>query len=195
MHIDLLSPSSFAAGQPHDQYRWLRENAPVTGTRSRTARGFWAVTRYDDVWTVDRDFQTYSSEPTIMIADPLQGSRRHAGGYKMMLMMDPPEHTAFRKLIRAEFTLPAARLRGRAASQRLARQIVDAVIEKGECDFVADVAGEMPSYVIAELMGLPLDDGRELYKLTEIIHSAPEALPPGAGGRGGRQDVRVRPRA
>ena len=102
----------------------------------------------------------------------------------MMLMMDPPEHTAFRKLIRAEFTLPAARLREERI-QALARQIVDAVIEKGECDFVAEVAGEMPSFVIAELMGLPLDDGRELYKLTETIHTAPEALPPGAGGAGG----------
>ena len=59
------------------------------------------------------------------------------------------------------------------------------MIEKGECDFVAEVAGEMPSYVIAELMGMPLDDGRELYKLTETIHSAPETLPPGAGARGG----------
>jgi cytochrome P450 len=65
----------------------------------------------------------------------------------------------------------------------LAKQIVDAVIDRGECDFVADVAGEMPSFVIAELMGLPLSDGRELYKLTEVIHTAPEALPPGAGGQ------------
>ena len=55
--------------------------------------------------------------------------------------------------------------------QQLARQIVDEVIEKGECDFVSQVAGEMPSYVIAELMGMPLDDGRELYKLTEAIHT------------------------
>jgi cytochrome P450 len=47
---------------------------------------------------------------------------------------------------------------------------------------VADVAGEMPSFVIAELMGLPLDDGRELYKLTEAIHTAPKAQAPGAGG-------------
>ena len=64
----------------------------------------------------------------------------------------------------------------------MARQIVDAVIERGECDFVADIAGEMPSYVIAELMGLPLDDGRKLYQLTETIHSAPEAVPEGAQG-------------
>ncbi len=65
--------------------------------------------------------------------------------------------------------------------QQLARQIVNEVIERGECDFVTQVAGEMPSYVIAELMGLPLDDGRELYKLTEIIHTSPEAQKPGEG--------------
>jgi cytochrome P450 len=181
MKIDLLSPASFAAGQPHDQYRWLREHAPVRWHDEPGGKGFWAVTRHADVWAVDRGFQDFSSEPTIMITDPLEGVGQGFGPYKMMLMMDPPEHTAFRKLIRQEFTLPAARLR-EARIKALAKQIVDAVIEKGECDFVADVAGEMPSFVIAELMGLPLEDGRELYKLTEIIHTAPEALPPGAGG-------------
>lgn len=182
MKIDLLSPERFSGGQPHDQFRWLRDHDPVHWHEEPGGKGFWAVTRFDDVWTVDRDFQTYSSEPTIMISDPAAESGTNFGPYKMMLMMDPPEHTAFRKLIRSEFTQPAAHVReGRI--QDLARQIVDAVIDRGECDFVADVAGEMPSYVIAELMGLPLDDGRELYKLTEIIHTAPEALPPGAGGQ------------
>jgi cytochrome P450 len=181
MKIDLLSPSTFAAGQPHDQFAWLREHQPVHWHEEPDGAGFWAVTRYDDVWAIDRDFQAFSSEPTIMITDPLA----EAGGfgpYKMMLMMDPPDHTAFRKLIRGEFTLPAARLR-QDRIQALARQIVDDVIERGECDFVSEVAGEMPSFVIAELMGLPLTDGRELYKLTEVIHTAPEALPPGAGGQ------------
>ncbi len=181
MKIDLLSPDSFANGQPHDQFAWLRENAPVHWHDEPDGPGFWAVTRHADVWAVDRDFQTYSSEPTIMINDPLAG----AGGFgphKMMLMMDPPEHTASRKLIRSEFTEPAARLREERI-HALAKQIVDAVIERGTCDFVDQVAGEMPSFVIAELMGLPLSDGRELYKLTEIIHTAPEALAPGAGGQ------------
>ncbi len=181
MKIDLLSPESFAAGQPHDQFGWLRQNAPVFRHEEPNGRGFWAVTRHADVWAVDRDWQNYSSEPTIMINDPLAESGSSFGPYKMMLMMDPPEHTAFRKLIRSEFTEPSARLR-QARIQELARQIVDAVIGQGECDFVDQVAGEMPSFVIAELMGLPLEDGRELYKLTEIIHTAPEALPPGAGG-------------
>ncbi|MCC7268250.1 MAG: cytochrome P450 [Caulobacteraceae bacterium] len=180
MQIDLLSPASFDGGQPHGQFAWLREHAPVHWHEEPGGKGFWAVTRHADVWTVDRDFTAFSSEPTIMIADPAEGEGSF-GGHKMMLMMDPPEHTAFRKLIRPEFTQPAAHLReGRIGE--LARQIVDAVIDKGECDFVAEVAGEMPSFVIAELMGLPLADGRELYKLTETIHTAPEALPPGAGG-------------
>jgi len=180
MKIDLVSPSSFAGGQPHDQFRWLRENAPVYRHDQADGPGFWAVTRYEDVLAVDRDFQTYSSEPTIMMDDPPEEQQSAFGPYKMMLMMDPPGHTAYRKLIRSEFTHPAALLRAERIAE-LAKQIVDAVAARGECDFVADVAGEMPSYVIAELMGLPLQDGRELYKLTEIIHIAPEALPPGAG--------------
>lgn len=182
MKIDLLDTASFMNGQPHDQFAWLRANDPVHWHEEPNGPGFWAVTRYDDVWTVDRDFQRFSSEPTIMISDPLAESGAGFGPHKMMLMMDPPEHTAFRKLIRSEFTQPAAKLRAERI-QALAKQIVDAVIEKGECDFVNDVAGEMPSFVIAELMGLPLEDGRELYKLTEVIHTAPEALEPGAGGR------------
>ena len=181
MKIDLLSPESFAAGHPFAQYRWLRENKPVFWHEEPDGKGFWAVARYADVWTVDRDFQNYSSEPTIMISDPAAEAAQGFGGYKMMLMMDPPQHTAYRKLIRNEFTQPVSA--GRTPRMNaLAKQIVDAVIENGECDFVSQIAGEMPSYVIAELLGIPLDDGRELYKLTEAIHAAPESQAPGAGG-------------
>jgi cytochrome P450 len=175
---DLLDVHTFASGHPVELYRNLRDASPVHWNPEPNGPGFWALTRYADVYAVDHDFQSYSSEPTIMIPDGDIGTG--FGDAKMMLMMDPPEHTAFRKLIRAEFTKPASGSK-ETRLQVLARQIVNAVIERGECDFVADVAGEMPSYVIAELMGLPLDDGRELYKLTETIHSAPDTLPPNAG--------------
>ncbi len=179
MTQDLLDPATFAAGHPLELYRQLRQTSPVHRNPEPRGPGFWALTRYADVFAVDHDFQNFSSSPTIMIPDPAGEGEGMIGEAKMMLMMDPPHHTAFRKLIRGEFTKPAAAGKGLRLHE-LARQIVDAVIEKGECDFVAEVAGEMPSYVIAELMGLPLDDGRELYKLTEIIHSAPETLPEGA---------------
>jgi cytochrome P450 len=202
MKIDLLSPKSFAAGHPFAQYRWLRDNAPVYRHDEPNGPGFWAVTRYRDVHDVDRNHTAFSSEPTILIQDPPPEQQALFGSYKMMLMMDPPQHTAYRKLIRAEFTHGSAdALAPRMTT--LATEIVDEVIEAGECDFVEDVAGEMPSYVIAELMGLPRDDGRELYKLTEIIHTAPEALPEGAAalavakmfeyGQGVIKEKRARP--
>ena len=63
--IDLLSPASFAHGQPHDQFRWLREHDPVHRHAEPDGPGFWAVTRYDDVRAVGRDPHTFSSTPTI----------------------------------------------------------------------------------------------------------------------------------
>ena len=184
MHIDLLDPASFAAGHPFDQYAWLREHAPCHRHEEPDGPGFWAVTRQADIRAIGLDPATFSSEPTIMIADPDPGMASVDPDHKMMLMMDPPLHTEYRKLISREFTQgPAAEMV--PWIRDFARQIVDAAIEKSDggrtpIDFVAEIAGEMPSYVIARLMGLPLDDGRRLYELTEIIHTATETLPEGA---------------
>jgi len=57
---------------------------------------------------------------------------------------------------------------------------IDGVVERGECDLVTDVAGLMPSYVIAEMLGIPLADGVALYDLTETIHTTPDPDSPGA---------------
>ena len=179
MDINLLDPATFAAGHPHEVYAWLRDNDPVHWHPEPNGPGFWAVTRYADVDATGRDPTLFSSEPTIMIADPEAGMDLTFGDKKMMLTMDPPRHTSFRKIISREFTKgPALALAPRI--DELANQIIDAVAARGECEFVGEIAGELPSYVIAELMGIPLQDGRELYALTEIIHTAAEALPEGA---------------
>ena len=179
MHIDLLSPKSFVGGHPHGQYDWLRSHAPVHWHDDGEGSGFWAVTRYEDVNQIGRNAEVFSSEPTIMIADPDMALANFQSDYKMMLAMDPPQHTAYRKLISREFTQGPAR-QYQSRIQQLATRIVDAVIDRGECEFVSEVAGEMPSFVIADLMGLPLEDGRTLYELTEVIHSVPEELPENA---------------
>ncbi len=180
MQIDLLSPETYARGHPLEMYAWLQENAPVYWHEEPDGPGFWALTRYEDVAEVGRQPHVFSSEPTIMIADPDASSvGLPEDEHKMMLMMDPPQHTQFRKIISREFTRgPAAELRPRISE--LSARIVDRVAPRGECEFVSDIAGELPSYVIAELTGIPLEDGRELYKLTEVIHTAAEALPDGA---------------
>src|SRR3954454_23933692 len=95
--IDLLDPASFAHGQPHEQYRWLRDNAPVFRHPEPDDPGFWAVTRYDDVRAVGRDPETFSSVPTTMTPDPAPGFA--FGDHEMMLMSAPPHHTQLRRTI------------------------------------------------------------------------------------------------
>lgn len=175
--IALLDPDSFAAGQPHDQFRWLREHDPVHfHPEPDGGPGFWALTRYSDVRAVGRDADTFSSEPTIMIPDGgLTGDDVH----KMMLMADAPDHARLRKIASRDFVPRAARLL-RPRIEEIAREIVDGAARRGGCDLVADVAGLMPSYVIAEMLDMPHEDGVALYALTEAIHSAPGERDPAA---------------
>ena len=172
--IDLVSPASFDGGQPHEQFRWLREHDPVHWHEEPDGAGFWAVTRYHDLKEVGRDPGTYSSYvggPMISDTD----EEALAAPRKMMLYMDPPEHTRYRKLVSSAFT-PRNVARWTQRIDALATDIVDRVCEQGACDLVTDLAGEMPSALIAELMGIPRDDGRRLYVLTERMHASPDAI-------------------
>ncbi|MGY6500199.1 MAG: cytochrome P450 [Acidimicrobiales bacterium] len=175
--FDLLDPVAFRGGQPHATFGWLREHDPVHWHDEPDGPGFWAVTRYDDVRAVGRDADTFSSAAGIMI--PGGTTPGGDGAPRMMITMDPPDHTGFRTLVVPEF-LPKA-IRGMTPRvEALAAEIIDRVVEQGECDLVADVAGLMPSYVIAEMLGIPVDDGVALYALTETIHSTPDPAHPGA---------------
>src|SRR5262249_22566379 len=157
--IDLTDPASFASGQPHEAFRWLREHDPVHWHAEKDGGpGFFAVTRYEEVREIGCAPERFSSVPTILIPDPVPGMNFEIDGHQMMLMMDPPKHTQYRRLISSEFTPRGAReLAPRV--RELAALIVDRVIERGECDLVEDIAGELPSYVIADLLGIPLQDG------------------------------------
>lgn len=179
MNIDLLDPATFRGGHPASVYDYLLAEAPVYWHDEPGGPGFWVVTRYQDVYDIGRNAAVFSSSPTIMIQDPTRGAGGRSGEHQMMLMMDPPEHTSYRKLISRAFTQGPAKAYDHRI-KALATRIVDAVADRGECEFMSEIAGEMPSFVIADLMGLPLSDGRDLYRLTEVIHSDPSSLPEGA---------------
>jgi cytochrome P450 len=169
--IDVLDHAVYArSGPPHDLFRRLRNEDPVHWHPERDGPGFWAITKYDDVVRVSRDSATFSSAlGGTMVADTPDEAL--AMLRVMMLNMDPPQHTKLRLLVNKGFTpRMVAQLHDRIHA--LARDIVGRVAPRGVCDFVADVAGELPSYVIAELVGIPLDDGRQLYRLTERMHTA-----------------------
>jgi len=125
--IDLLSAASFANRQPHEQFRWLRHNAPVYWHPEPHGRGFWAVTRYYDVRAVRRDPKIYSSfAGGIQIGDA--DERSLAGLRNMMLMIDPPQHTRYRQLVSRQFT-PHRVQALRPRIEELAIRIIDRVSE------------------------------------------------------------------
>ncbi len=154
--VDLTDPDNFVPGVPHETFTRLRHEDPVHWHPEREGPGFWAVTRYDDVVEANRDWETYSSERGavhIWDLDP----ESLAQMIHVMLYMDPPRHTRYRLLVNKGFTpRMIGRLRDHIVEQ--ATGIVDEVIERGECDFVTDVAAELPLQVIAEMMGVPHED-------------------------------------
>jgi cytochrome P450 len=175
-HIDLVSTSSYAHGHPWAQYAWLRANDPVHWHPEADGPGFWAITKYDDVRIISRQPRTFSSYARgVMLPEPddmgLMAQRQ------MMLNMDPPQHDRFKLLVSRGFTPRNAQLLSHRIHE-LAREIVDDVIEHGHCDFVHDIAGRLPSGLIAELMGIPRADGERLYELTELMHTSDDAVAP-----------------
>ena len=175
--IDLLDVAVFAReGQPHSQFAWLRKNDPVHWHPEPGGPGFWAVTRYEDVRQVSRQSDIFSSWLG-GVGIPDLGDGYLAASRNMMLVMDPPEHTRFRKLVSRGF-MPRSAEAMTPRIKELAGLIIDNVIERGECDLVRDIAGEPPSFVIAEMLGIPLEDGRRLYELTEVMHTDPATISP-----------------
>ena len=165
--LDLADPGAFVAGVPHDYFAWLRANSPVHRQPEPGGRGFWAVTRHEDVQAVERDTETYSSwVGTSLLQDmpePDLGFMR-----LQMLNMDAPQHTKLRALVNRGFT---PRQIGRLQEHvvELTRSIIDGIARQGECDLVTEVAAELPLQVIAELIGIPVADRRKLFDWTNRL--------------------------
>jgi cytochrome P450 len=161
--VDLYSSSSFAVGHPHEQYRWLRDNRPVYPHPAPDGGHFWAVMRHGDIRTVERSYDTYSTDPCVTIETGVLP--RH------FLAMDDPEHSALRRLVAPELVLSSVRNRV-PELREIAALVVDDVSERGTCDLVGDVAGPIAGIVAAELLGISRADGRRINDLMTIIHGS-----------------------
>jgi cytochrome P450 len=170
LDADLADAATYRSGPPHSLFARMRAEAPVCWHPEAAGPGFWALTRHADVLAVSRDSATFSSARAGYMTQDME-PLGVAQSRLMLLGMDPPEHTRLRGLVNRGFTpRQVARLEPRIRA--LSAAIVDAVAKRGACDFVTDVSGELPSLLIAELMGIPADDGRRLYELTERMHQS-----------------------
>jgi cholest-4-en-3-one 26-monooxygenase len=166
--VDLFDLDRFVRQEHHEMFRRLRAEEPVSWHDVDGGQGFWSFVNHADVVAINRDSQLFSSElGGVSIYDP--GEQEERAGQAgpdprglMMLYTDPPKHTRYRLLVNKGFTprmigLIEQYLRHRAVL------IVDNVIERGSCDFVTDLASELPLQAIAEIMGVPQEDRRLIF--------------------------------
>ncbi len=156
--IDLANPDNFVAGVPHDWFAYLRANHPVQWHPDPNgfADGFWSVTRFADCVDINRDYERFSSHHSATLFHDFEGDVLEQQRM-MMLNMDPPLHTRYRRLVNKGFT--PRMIRDLEASVVAATDaIIDSVAEDGQADFVEQMSAELPLQVIAELMGVPQED-------------------------------------
>jgi cholest-4-en-3-one 26-monooxygenase len=169
MDIDLLDRDRFAESIPHEWFTWLREHDPVHFHEEPGGPGFWVVSRHADIISVNRDAASYSSDAmrggVVVIEEAMAERAKEAAsaGGKLMLELDPPDHTRYRKLVNRGFT---PRMIGEMELhiRELTNGILDRALASGEGDFVVDVAAELPLEVIAELIGVPHDDRHKIFE-------------------------------
>ncbi len=164
--INLLDRDRFTQGVPHEWFTYLRANAPVYKHAEPDGPGFWVITKYDDVVAVGRDGATYSSDQKrggVVGLEEMPEMQDFGEGGRLMLTMDAPEHTRYRKLVNRGFTPRQMRML-EPHIRELTAKILDEVIEQGGCDYVVDVAAELPLQVIAEMLGVPMEDRHKLFE-------------------------------
>ncbi|HEX3693709.1 MAG TPA: cytochrome P450 [Solirubrobacteraceae bacterium] len=155
----LLEREEWLAGPPHALFKELRRGCPVHWTREISEfpeeGGFWSVTTAEDVHTVSRDWQTYSSElggvTVVSSVFPIELSRA------MFIGMDPPKHDRVKALFQAGFT-PKRIAAHEGEIRSIVARTLDGLAGRESCDLVSDVAQPVVSRVIGSFMGIPESD-------------------------------------
>ena len=168
-------------------FRWLRHHEPLSWHPGPPVQpenpGFYSVVLHEDLARVHRDWQHFSSEGadgpgSETGGDAIRDLNRAEGVGSMMILTDPPKHTAYRKLVNRGFTprsIAALEPRLRAVTGAA----IDAVIDRGACDFVQDLAAMVPLQAIGELLGVPEGERAPLIEWTNALAS-PEGDTPAA---------------
>ena len=171
--INLTDPELYSHGDPHAVWRWLRINDPVRWQPPTDLPGFWILTKFDDIRSVYRDPDTYSSAGGILLRPEEHGA--DPGGGRTLALTDPPRHRQLRAIVDGWFTPRAVRALG-TEMRDVARDVVARALERERCDFVTEIAARVPLYVICRMMGVPKDDWERIFTLTNQAFGDADAL-------------------
>ncbi|HEX3090735.1 MAG TPA: cytochrome P450 [Ilumatobacteraceae bacterium] len=142
---------------------WEYEDSPLP-----KGPGYWAVTRYEDVWAASRNPQVFISGRGVNIGDIPQEMNEFIGS---MIAMDDPRHFRLRNIVAKGFT-PKQITQVEGYVRTKATSIIDRLIEQfpdGECDFVEQIAAPLPLQIICEMMGIPPEDEAQIFAWTNVI--------------------------
>jgi len=142
---------------PWDRYDWMRENAPVYWDPSADG-GLWGVTRYEDIMAIAKDPETFCSG---------KSSRPERDSWiPSMINLDEPLHKRRRSIVNRGFT--PRRVQDQEQKLReLTVSLIDDVIERGECDFVRDIARWIPMVAIGDMLGVEPEDREQLLEWSD----------------------------
>ena len=153
--VDLTDGSFFADGRARESYRWMRANEPVFRDRN----GLAAAATYQAVLDAERSPELFSNTGGIRPDQPAM---------PYMIDMDDPSHLLRRKLVNAGFTRKQVMDKA-AGIETLCDALIDAVCERGECDFVRDIAAPLPMAVIGDMLGVLPQDRATLLKWSDDL--------------------------
>jgi len=158
--VDLADYDRFQRNQGWAQFDTLRREDPVHwNPEAAPNHGFWAVTKYQDIWAVDRDTETFTSERFVNLEevdDDLMDIRRS------ILETDGQRHLLLRQLIARELSPRNLMKNYEGFLRELTKQTVDEALSATEFDFVEKISADFPIQVLARLLDVPLEDTGQL---------------------------------
>jgi len=165
--VDIYDPDWYLGDDVHDTFARLRRDDPVHWQDIPGQAGYWAVLRHADLVHVARHPELFSSWQGSVVLEDLDPDQLELMRH-MLLVMDPPGHTAYRKPLAPHF---GARVIERMEAQvrEQCREILAAAADRGEVDLVRDVAGPLPARIVAGIMGLPREDAPQIQRWAEAM--------------------------
>ena len=166
---NLIDPDTYAEGMPYAELRRYRELGPVVQQDDPlTGVPYWAITGQQELDFVSKHPELFSSAERSPFPAEYPQEQVEAIHRKTIIGMDPPLHQKVRRIMRAAFT-PAAVDAHEAVFRQHARRIIDAVLPRGECEFVEEVAAELPLLAILELLGVDPADRKDFFNWTNTM--------------------------
>lgn len=168
-NINILDPQQYVKAVPHEQFTILRKEAPIFWQEdpSSVKKGYWALTKHQDIIDVSKDAKLFSSQVGgINIPDV---DEEHLSTSELiMITMDPPQHTKYRKLVASGFT-PRMVRKIEASIRSAINDILDGVEEEKEVEFVKTISAQLPLRMIADMIGWPEEDREQMIEWADSV--------------------------